>query len=117
MKRTFNPEKCLVIDVDDTISITTNRDYKNAEPIVKMISKINNLHSKGWHIILYSARGQLSKKGDIKLIEKINRPILEKWLKNNNVKYDSLLFNKPYAKYYIDDKAMTPEEFLKASFI
>jgi len=116
MQKNIDPEKCLVIDVDDTISITKNRDYENAKPIVKIINKINKLHDKGWHITLFSARGQLSKKGDIKLIETINRPVLENWLKKNNVKYDKLLFNKPYAVFYIDDKAMTPELFLKTPF-
>ena len=112
----INPEKTLIFDVDCTILIAKNRDYVNAKPIEPMIKKINKLHSFGWTIILYTARGQLSKNGNMRLIEEQNRPVLEDWLQRHNVSYDYLIFYKPYGAYYIDDKALTPWQFLRTKF-
>jgi len=36
-----------------------------------------------------------------------------KWFNDNNVKFDTLSFEKPLASYYIDDKAIRPDEFLE----
>lgn len=104
----------IVIDVDDTILITENRDYKNSKPIQEIIDVINNLYNKGWKVILYTARGQLSNNFNIEKIEKEVRPILEDWLIRNKVKYSELVMGKPYSStVYVDDKAIRPDEFLK----
>ena len=101
-----------VFDVDDTICRHKNRDYANAEPIVPDIDKIRELRENGCTIVLYTARGQVSCKGDISLIEERNRDILETWLKRHDVPYDKLLFGKPLGDFYVDDKAVNLEDFL-----
>lgn len=62
---------------------------------------------------LFTARGQVSCNGDLDLIHERVRPILVEWLERHAVEYDELIFGKPYADLYVDDKGMTPEEFLK----
>ena len=109
-------KRTLVVDVDDTISITKNRDYENAKPIDLMIHKLNRMHDEGWSITYATARGQLSSGGDLEVIEKTRRPVLEAWLKKHGVKYDELVMGKPFGDYYIDDKAMTPEMFKSTNF-
>lgn len=109
-------KRTLVVDVDDTISKTYKRDYANAVPYKEMIDKLNKLHYEGWEIIYFTARGQLSTNYNIEEIERTRRPVLEKWLEENDVKYSQLLMGKPFGDYYIDDKAMTPEQFLDSSF-
>lgn len=104
--------KTIVCDVDDTISTHHNRDYENAEPHWPIIDKLNRLYDEGWEIIYLTARGQLSFNGDIELIEKYRRPVLEAWLHKHGVKYSKLSFQKELAQYYIDDKAIRPDEFL-----
>lgn len=106
----------IVVDVDDTISTHTNRDYPNAIPDQRMITKLNAMYNEGWDIVYYTARGQVSCKGDIDLIEERNRTVLETWMKRNNVLYTKIVFGKPMGFYYIDDKAMRPDEFLNSSF-
>ena len=103
--------RTFVIDIDDTICFTRNRDFKNSEPNKKVIDKINLLYSKGWKIILYTARGAKSCKT---LEEKENkyRQITENWLKKNNVRCSELVFGKMNADYYVDDKNLSIEEFL-----
>jgi capsule biosynthesis phosphatase len=101
----------IIIDFDDTISITLTRDWENAEPVWPVINKINELYERDWEIIILTARGQLSCKGDFSMADKKYRSIIEAWLNRYGVKYHQLSFNKPLGTYYVDDKAMTPKEF------
>ena len=103
--------KTIVCDIDDTISFTTNRDWENAKPNLPLINKLNKLHDEGWSINFYTARGSISF-DDRDDAAYYYRPIIEKWLKKNHVKYNLLSFEKPLAAYYIDDKAIRPEEFI-----
>ena len=105
-------DKRIVVDFDDTIAITTTRDWENAEPIWPTINKMNNLYDKGWEVWILTARGQLSCDGDFKKADEKYRPIIEAWLKKHSVKYHTLSFEKRLASYYIDDKALMPEEFV-----
>lgn len=102
-----------VIDIDDTISITRNRDFDNSEPIQIVIDKINELYDKGVYIILFTARGMKSQNNDGIKAELKYREITERWLNAHGVKYHELLFGKRNADYYVDDKAMHIEEFIK----
>jgi capsule biosynthesis phosphatase len=108
--------KTIVIDVDDTISTHVDRDYKNAIPHVDVISKINAMYAAGWKIVLHTARGVLSLNGDVEKIEAERGPILREWLDRHGVRYHELVFGKPLALAYVDDKAMRPDEFVRADF-
>ena len=52
--------KRLVVDIDDTISFTINRDFENATPNVALIKKLNELFDNGVEIYYVTARGSLS---------------------------------------------------------
>jgi len=102
----------LVVDIDDTISVTTSRDWENAKPNIPLINKLNNLKLNGWTVDYYTARGSISCKTRTEAKEKYESIIL-KWFKENGVLFDTLSFEKPLAAYYIDDKAIRPDEFLE----
>jgi len=104
--------KTIICDVDDTISFTTTHDWENASPNIPVINKINKLYDEGWTVILMTARGQISCNGDFKEADKKYRSLMETWLKRNEVKYHILSFEKYLASYYIDDKSLTPEDFI-----
>lgn len=108
--------RSIVIDIDGTICNAENRDYPNAVSIKPVIEKINFLYNKGYRIILYSSRGMNSFKGDLNLILKNTKPVLEQWLKNNNVMFHELIFGKPLADWYVDDKALSVEDFISMPF-
>lgn len=101
----------IVIDIDDTILFTTNRDFENSTPNQKVIDKINELYNKGWKIIFFTARGDRS---CVTLEEKILKydELTRNWLKKNNVCYSDVVFGKPNADFYVDDKNMSVEDFL-----
>jgi glycerol-3-phosphate cytidylyltransferase len=102
----------IVVDIDDTICTTIDRDFENSIPNIPVINKINELYDKGMEIILYTARGGKSCQT---LEEKIVKygTLTTEWLKKNGVKYNQLLFGKLNADYYVDDKNLSIDEFLK----
>lgn len=105
--------KRIVIDFDDTISFTKNRDWYNAEPNRPLIDKMRQLHLDGWQLDIFTARGSISCKTRAEADKKY-RGEIEEWLLTHKVSYNSLSFDKPLATYYVDDKAMTPSEFVAA---
>lgn len=108
----------LVIDIDHTICIPndsatdTFEKYGKAEPIQKMIDAIRIAKESGFKIVLFTARRMATHNGNInKVIEDVG-DLTKTWLKDNKVPYDELLFGKPNAVYYVDDKAMLPNQFI-----
>jgi carbamoyl-phosphate synthase large subunit len=85
------------IDIDGTICSDADQ-YIDAKPNQQVIDKINRLYKKGNGIVLYTARGAASGHDWTELTEKQ----LEQW----GVLYHGLVFGKPFADYYIDNKAI-----------
>ena len=96
-------DKIFCIDIDGTIC-TQNCKYEEAKPIFKSVEKINKLHDNGNEIILYTSRGYYSG------IDWV--PLLKQQLEGWGVKYHKLLQGKPYADYYIDNKAINILEWV-----
>ena len=94
--------KTYCIDIDGTLCTETCA-YEDAQPIKKVIDKINKLY-KDNTIILNTARGA-SSRYDWK-------PLTEQQLKKWGVKYHNLIMGKPYADYYIDNKAVDILEWI-----
>ncbi len=84
-------------DIDGTICTNTDGDYESAEPYLQRIKQINSLQENNNTIILFTARGTTSGIDwtDITIKQ------LTEW----GVNYDKLLFGKPEADFFIDDKA------------
>lgn len=98
-------------DLDDTICYPnheakdTFEKYGKALPCPEIIEYIREL-SVGNTIIIYTARRMVTHEGDLEKIKEDVQEITENWLKEFEVPYDSLIFGKPYADVYIDDKAL-----------
>jgi capsule biosynthesis phosphatase len=113
-KLDYNQElyyKTIICDFDDTISTTNNKDWVNSKPDNSVVEKINFLYDNGWQIIILTARGQLSCKGDYELADKKYRNQIEKWLNKYGVKYHKLSFQKYLGFYYVDDKNISIKDF------
>jgi capsule biosynthesis phosphatase len=108
--------KTAMVDFDDTLSFTTNRDFVNARCDYDIVAKLHQLKALGWTIVIQTARGYLSCNGDRAAADKKYRGQIESWLKQHGVPYDELTFEKRLAQLYIDDKAMTPESFKDTVF-
>jgi capsule biosynthesis phosphatase len=102
--------KRIVIDFDDTISIAVNRNWHDAVPNGPVVAKMRELKQQGWTIDIFTARGSISCKSRHEASRKYRMDIVN-WLQRYEVPYDGLSFDKPLATYYVDDKAMLPNEF------
>lgn len=109
-----------VVDLDDTICFPNkefddvNLKYAQAIPNIPMIAKLKELHSEGHTIIIHTARRMLTHNGNVaKAVMEIGE-LTERWLQNHGVPYAYIQYGKPYGDFYIDDKAITPQEFIKS---
>jgi len=109
----------LVIDIDHTICTpddsknNTFEKYGLAVPKKDMIDAIVSAKKMGYRIVLFTARRMATHNGDInKVIQDVGE-LTESWLADHGVPYDELIFGKPNAVYYVDDKAMLPSRFLE----
>lgn len=104
----------IVFDLDGTLCKQTEggEEYFTAEPIPHMIEKLNKYYDAGWNVIIYTARGMNLYNGNLVMIEHMYRVRTMKWLNENGVKYHRLQFGKPAGRIYVDDKGVSPLEFL-----
>lgn len=111
--------KRLVVDIDDTITRTENGDYANSKVISSIRQKLISYKNAGFEIILYSARNMRTYKGNLGKITANTVPVLVQWLDKNSIPYDEIHMGKPWCGYegfYVDDKAVRPDEFLRLSY-
>ena len=97
--------KTYCFDIDGTLCTNTKGLYKKAKPYYSRIKKANCLYEKGNKIILFTARGSTTNID----WEEFTKKQLKKW----GVKYHKLIFGKPEADIYIDDKGGKSNVFFK----
>ncbi|MFC1933570.1 hypothetical protein ACFLXX_00250 [Chloroflexota bacterium] len=86
------------VDIDGVICTDANGKYEEVTPIAENIERINKLYDNGSEIILWTARGTITK---------IDwRELTEKQLREWGVRYHELKFGKPFYDFIIDDKAI-----------
>jgi GTP:adenosylcobinamide-phosphate guanylyltransferase len=107
--------KTFCFDIDETLMTRPvfPGNYATCQPIPKNIRFVNALHRKGHKIILHTARRMLTHKGDAAAAEKDIGQVTKDKLHEFGVKYDIVTFGKPYADFYIDDKAICAHEDLE----
>ena len=109
----MDPTNVIVTDVDDTILFTENRDYENSRPNEPVVEGLRRLKEKGWKIILMSARGMGRSNGDIETVSEEVTAEIQRFVDKYDVPCDDIILGKPWASYYIDDKAIRPDEFVE----
>ena len=86
-------DQILAVDLDGTVC-TINEDYALCELIPGASAALHRLQEQGYRIFLHTGRH-------------INQyEVTINWLKDHKVPYDHIIFGKPPAKYYIDDRAI-----------
>lgn len=106
------------MDLDNTICVTKNSDYKNSRPVNKVIDKMIEFKKLGFYIIINTARNMRTFDGNIGKINANTLPVILNWLEKHNVPYDEILVAKPWCGFdgfYVDDKAIRPSEFASLS--
>ncbi len=93
-------------DIDGTLCDDKLGDYQNSTPYWDVINKVNQLYDEGHIIKIFTGRG--SKTGIDWKEFTINQ------LKSWGVKYHELVFGKPEADVFVDDKAINARDFQNA---
>ena len=110
----------IIVDVDDTITIHKSADsYDAKQPNMAVVEKLREYQSRGFEIILYTARNMYTHKGDLSKINLKTAPILLEWLEEHNVPCDGLIMGKPWCGnggFYVDDKSIRPDEFVNLTY-
>ncbi|TGP48899.1 capsular biosynthesis protein [bacterium M00.F.Ca.ET.230.01.1.1] len=111
--------KRLIFDLDDTLCATQNGDYANAQPITEVVEKLREYHRQGFTIVINTSRNMRTYQGNIGAINKNTLPIIIDWLGRHDIPYDELYVGKPWCGFegfYVDDKAIRPDELVKLSY-
>ena len=113
-------EYSFIFDVDGTLCPIKKPEesYSDLIPYEDMISKIREYKAKGARIVLFTSRNMRTYNGDLDLIHKNTAPVMEAWLKKWDIPYDEIIYGKPWPGkkgFYVDDRTLRPDEFLKGS--
>ena len=100
----------ICFDLDNTLVTypTIPNDYTSVKPINKNIILLNNLKKDGHEIIIHTARRMQTHNGNVGKVIKDIALITINTLNKFNIPYDELIFGKPIADIYIDDRAINP---------
>jgi capsule biosynthesis phosphatase len=100
----------ICFDLDNTLVTypTIPNNYDSVKPIMHTINMLNKLKSEGHEIIIYTARRMLTHDGNVGKVIKDIALVTINSLEKFNIQYDELIFGKPIADIYIDDKAINP---------
>lgn len=110
----------LVVDIDGTLCDikTADQSYADLVPRADMLARLREYQQRGYRIMLYTSRNMKTHNHNLGLINKHTAPVLLDWLARWDVPYDEILFGKPWPRtkgFYIDDRAVRPDEFLRLS--
>ncbi len=94
-----------IIDIDNTICETVDKNYEASIPYPKRIQRINELFDDGNTIIYWTARGS----GSGLDWSELTVSQLKKW----GCKFHEVRLGKPSYDIWIDDKAINSELFFK----
>jgi len=104
------PRMRVCFDLDNTLVTypLVAGDYSTVRPIHSTIELVRRLHSEGHTIIIHTARRMLTHKHNVgAVIKDIGRTTFDT-LEKFDIPYDELIFGKPIADVYIDDRSVNP---------
>lgn len=111
--------KRIVIDLDGTL---THDDaalpYAERLPRMDVIARLRDYRARGFDICIFTARNMRTYQGNIGAINVHTLPVIVTWLNRYDIPYDEILVGKPWCGsdgFYVDDRALRPEEFAKLS--
>ena len=106
--------KIFLIDIDGTVCENVRNEegieaMRNAKPFKESIEQINQWYNEDNYICFFTARTDE------------HRKVTEEWLKQNNVKFNQVIFNKPrkiggFKEYHFIDDSPARATTFKGKF-
>jgi len=88
-------ERTICVDLDNTLCRSASPDdYAEAEPMPGAREALRQLRQAGWIIVLFTGR------------HFHHWQVTTDWLRRHGFEYDQVVFGKPPARFYIDDRAI-----------
>lgn len=117
----ISKERSIVMDVDGTLCPIRKpgEDYSDLLPYSEMVSQLRDYRAKGFYVILFSSRNMNTFDGNVGRIAAVTGKQMMEWLDRHDIPYDELHLGKPWpgrGGFYVDDKTIRPDEFLKMSY-
>ena len=98
----------LFVDLDNTLCTTKEGDYENSyvDPDINqpVIDKVNRMYDMGHTVVIWTARGSTTGISWLALTAQQ----LQEW----GIRHTKLLVGKPKYTLFIDDKALTPKDWV-----
>jgi len=114
-----NCMKQIVIDLDNTITVNDSSPYSDKPPNIDVIEMLKTYRERGFSIVISTARNMRTYEGNEGKIIANTVPIILEWLAKHDVPYDEVRIGKPWCGtegFYVDDKAIRPQEFVSLSY-
>ncbi|WP_170468420.1 capsular biosynthesis protein [Ruegeria arenilitoris] len=112
--------KRLIIDLDDTITDgSSSPDYANKAPNQAIVERLREYHKRGFEIVIHTSRNMRTHSGNVGKINVQTLPGITAWLEKHEIPHDEIWVGKPWCGFegfYIDDKAIRPDEFVSLSY-
>ena len=102
----------ICIDLDQTLCV--GYPYEDAVPMSGAKDFLDTLHAQGHTIIIHTARGMGTSHGSVSKAIALVGELTFSQLKEWGFKYDELLFGKPAADCYLDDKGVKMVSYSQA---
>jgi capsule biosynthesis phosphatase len=112
--------KRIILDLDNTLTLGDDSiPYDDLKPNVQMVNKLNVYKDKGFEILIYTSRNMNTYKNSIGKINANTLPNIISWLNKNDIHFDEVYIGKPWCGeegFYVDDKAVRPDEFMNLEY-
>lgn len=111
--------KRLIMDLDGTLTNGDTADYRNVSPRRDVVDALRRYREDGFEIVLHTARNMRTYGSSVGKINANMLPILFEWLARHEIPYDEIWTGKPWCGeegFYVDDKAVRPDEFAALSY-
>ncbi len=98
----------ICFDLDGTLceNKKPGQEYKDVLPMPGAVEYLKQLKEQGHYVIIMTARNMVTYNNNVGQIIANQAPIVIDWLKKYDMPYDELLFGKPHADFFVDDKGI-----------
>jgi hypothetical protein len=91
---TTDEARTVCIDLDYTLCACETGSYADAIPLDGAVEAVADLRRQGWLVVIHTARH-------------FNHwRTTQDWLARHGFEYDQIVFGKPPARFYVDDRAI-----------
>jgi capsule biosynthesis phosphatase len=111
--------KRLVMDLDGTITSGESSDYENVGVNHEVVARLRDYKAQGFEIVIHTARNMRTHNSSLGKITALTVPVIIRWLEKHDIPYDEIWVGKPWCGsdgFYVDDKAVRPDEFARLSY-